>query len=148
MRTARFARKTRFRMRSGRWPSLPIRGGCSSVPWRPVRSASRRTPACGSIWNRTSISPRFRNTPPTAWDMPLSRSNQITGACLLDETRAVVSSVHGRVYLVDLKTCEQIGTYEGHLGPVYGITPSPDRRHFLTASNDQTLRIWSTDVTK
>jgi WD40 repeat protein len=82
------------------------------------------------------------------WQMPQSRSHFITGTCLLNETRAIVGSVHGWIYLVDLVKRELIGTYEGHLGPVYAISPSPDGRRFLTASNDQTLRIWSSDITR
>jgi len=84
----------------------------------------------------------------SSWQMPLVRSNFVTGACLISDTRAVVGSVHGRIYLVDVQESKLLGTCEGHLGPVYAISPAPDRRHFLTASNDQTLRIWSADITR
>eukprot|EP01052_Picozoa_sp_SAG31_P036445 SAG31_NODE_4550_length_3145_cov_2.221274_5_plen_183_part_00 len=39
-------------------------------------------------------------------------------------------------------TGERLGTYEGHNGSVWGLDVTPDTKHLLTASADNTCKIW------
>jgi WD40 repeat protein len=66
-------------------------------------------------------------------------------ASWLDKDRLVVGTDFGQVALVDANTGKLKHFYVGHVGTIWAIAPSPDRRHLLTASQDSTLRIWPTD---
>jgi WD40 repeat protein len=60
---------------------------------------------------------------------------------LLDGNRGVVGTAYG-IHLVDLASNKLLRTFVGHSGSVLNVAPSPDNRYFLSASSDQTLRIW------
>lgn len=44
--------------------------------------------------------------------------------------------------LFDAKDGTLARTFRGHTGPVWAVAPAPDGRYLLSASSDQTLRIW------
>src|SRR5262249_33147672 len=60
---------------------------------------------------------------------------------LLPDDRAVLSSLYG-LSLYDTRSAKRLRVFEYPTG-VNAIAPSPDNRYFLSASSDQTLRIWS-----
>ena len=60
---------------------------------------------------------------------------------LLPENRAVIGADFD-VELFDTRTGKHIRDLLGHKGVVWAVSPSPDNRFLLTASKDQTLRIW------
>ncbi len=64
-------------------------------------------------------------------------------AAWVDRDRLIVGSNFGDVALVDAKTGKLKRKFIGHVGTIWAIAPSPDRRYLLTASQDQTLRVWS-----
>ena len=66
-------------------------------------------------------------------------------AAWVDRDRIIVGTLVGDVALVDANTGKLKRRFIGHVGTIWAVSPSPDRRHFLTASQDSTLRIWSLD---
>ena len=48
-----------------------------------------------------------------------------------------------RLYLYDAVSGKHIRTLPGHTGPIYAVAPSSDGHFLLSASEDQTLRIWN-----
>jgi WD40 repeat protein len=72
------------------------------------------------------------------------KGDRIQGFTLLDDRRAVMGASTG-VYLADLSSGKTLRRFLGHTGEVLSVSPSPDGRHFLTGSLDQTLRIWDPD---
>ena len=64
-------------------------------------------------------------------------------AAWVDRDRLIVGSNFGDVALVDAKTGKLKRKFIGHVGTIWAIAPSPDRRYLLTASQDSTLRVWS-----
>ena len=63
---------------------------------------------------------------------------------LLPGDRAAVGTEFG-LYLFDTRSGTQVRNFQGHTGTVWAVAPSPDDRYLLSASNDQTLRIWVPD---
>jgi hypothetical protein len=61
---------------------------------------------------------------------------------LLSDDTAAVGTEFGLV-LFDTHTGRQTRGLRGHTGCVWAVAPSPDDRYLLSASTDQTLRIWS-----
>ncbi len=49
------------------------------------------------------------------------------------------------LYLFDARTGAKIREFQGHTSTVWAVTPSPDGRFLLSASGDQTIRIWLPD---
>ena len=66
-------------------------------------------------------------------------------AAWVDRDRLIVGTLGGDVALVDAKTGKPKRRFIGHVGAIWAIAPSPDRRYLLTASQDQTLLVWSLD---
>jgi WD40 repeat protein len=63
---------------------------------------------------------------------------------LLPENRAVIGSAYG-LLLFDTHSGKLVRTFHGHNNEIWAVAPSPDNRYLLSASGDQTLRIWTLD---
>jgi WD40 repeat protein len=70
--------------------------------------------------------------------------NKVRCFTLLPGNRAAVGAEFG-LYLFDTGTGALIRTFAGHTGAVWAVAPSPDNRYLLSASKDQTLRVWDPD---
>ena len=58
---------------------------------------------------------------------------------------AVIGNNNGQLSLFSLQTGHLQREFQGHVGEVWAIAPSPDGHYVLSASNDHTLRIWQPD---
>jgi WD40 repeat protein len=47
--------------------------------------------------------------------------------------------------LLDLRSGKVLRNYEGDTGLTISLAPSPDGRHFISGSTDQTIRVWNPD---
>jgi hypothetical protein len=71
--------------------------------------------------------------------------DRIYSYSILGGDRILLGCGSSGIYLVDLATGKLLRTFNGHSGMVTGLAPSPDDRHFLSGSADQTLCVWSPD---
>jgi WD40 repeat protein len=70
--------------------------------------------------------------------------NRVRCFTFLGGDRAAVGSYFG-LFLFDTRTGKQLRKFQGHTGIVWAVAPSPDNRYLLSASKDQTLRVWRPD---
>ncbi|BBM83391.1 protein kinase domain-containing protein [Candidatus Uabimicrobium amorphum] len=50
-----------------------------------------------------------------------------------------------KIYLWDIKTQKQLGTFSGHTSQVNAVDITRDNRFIISTSNDKTLRMWKVD---
>jgi WD40 repeat protein len=62
---------------------------------------------------------------------------------LLPGNRAVLGTAFGHLYIVDTQTGKALRSLGSHRGAVHSMALSADSRYLLTASVDQTLRLWN-----
>ena len=70
--------------------------------------------------------------------------NTVRSFTLLPGDRAAVGANYG-LSLFDTRTGKRLRHFVGHTGVVRAVSPSPDNRYLLTASNDMTVRVWVPD---
>jgi WD40 repeat protein len=58
------------------------------------------------------------------------------------DAKQILSGGGTIVRLWDVDSCREVARYEGHIGAVRGVAFAGDGQHILTASEDQTLRVW------
>ncbi len=75
---------------------------------------------------------------------PSDPSDTIHSFSFVTGDRVAVGAEYG-VYLFDARTGAKIREFRGHTSMVWAVAPSPDGRYLLSASYDQTLRIWAPD---
>ena len=81
----------------------------------------------------------------TTAELQLSKENEeVCCFTLLPDDRAAVGANFG-LYLFDTRTGKRLREFQGHTGVVLTVAPSPDNRYLLSASDDQTLRLWTLD---
>ncbi len=96
----------------------------------------------GLILNRTSYQRAtvFQN----GYQLSQYYDPQITirSRTLLSGNRAAIGCDQNLI-VFDILTGRPIYRLPGHLDAVWAVTPSPDQRHLLTGSDDETLQIWN-----
>jgi WD40 repeat protein len=75
--------------------------------------------------------------------LSLAESDYLRCFTFLDADRVAVGS-QGLVTLFDVPTGRPIRKLVGHTTEVWAVAPAPNRRWLLSASMDQTLRLWDT----
>lgn len=64
---------------------------------------------------------------------------------LLSSGRAAIGTAYGGIYVHNTITGERVRELLAHTGEAVAVAPSPDSRYLLSASVDQTLRVWDPD---
>jgi WD40 repeat protein len=75
---------------------------------------------------------------------PPHRRERILSFSFVPGDRVAVGGDYG-LYLFDARTGAKLREFRGHTAPVWAVAPSPDSRLLLSASGDQTLRVWDPD---
>ena len=60
------------------------------------------------------------------------------------DDQVVIGTIYN-LFLLDSRSTHKIRDFKGHTGDLRAVAPSPDGRYLLSASSDQTLRIWTPD---
>jgi len=88
----------------------------------------------------------YRMATVSQFGTPISRyydpNITIRSRTLLPGNRAALGCDQS-VLVFDVLTGRSIYRLPGHLDAVWAVTPSPDQRHLLTGSDDETLQIWN-----
>ena len=84
---------------------------------------------------------QFRAATQGPTPLALGPRERVHCGTLIPGDRAVVGTSQG-LWVFDTRSGRKTGDLRGHAGPVYAVAPSPDDRYLLSASTDQTLRIW------
>lgn len=87
--------------------------------------------------------------PETQWTLPpyakvrIGRGGINVIEYFPDGDRLAIASTIG-IWIYDVETCEPIELITGHTGPVNSIVFAPNGSSFVTASDDNTARLWNT----
>jgi WD40 repeat protein len=57
--------------------------------------------------------------------------------------RLAIGNMAGEIQILDMDTMETVARMEGHSGPIYNLTFSPDGQTLLSSSQDCSLRSWN-----
>jgi WD40 repeat protein len=75
---------------------------------------------------------------------PGDRTENARCGTLVPERFAAIGGDYG-LYIHDITTGKRVRSLVGHTSVVYSVAGSPNGRFLLSASNDQTLRIWAVE---
>ncbi len=90
--------------------------------------------------SRTNLDVRRGNETVTTIKLA-NAANAVRCFTLVPDNHAAVGTDMG-MYLYDTQSGQIVRRFQGHTGIITAISPSPDDRWLLSASLDQTLRIW------
>ncbi len=76
------------------------------------------------------------------------RARALPGHEFGEQAVRIWGELHGRLPRGELQGAASLRTLEGHTRPVNSIQLSADERHVLSASDDETLRLWELDTSR
>ncbi|MBS1810562.1 MAG: caspase family protein [Acidobacteria bacterium] len=75
-----------------------------------------------------------------------NQSQEVWGLSLSPDNKYLLSSgTKGLIHLYDVQTARLMQTYTGHVANIMEVRWFADGKHFISASDDHTLRIWEKD---